>query len=306
MLFVTAIDDCPPHLKVMESSFSSRTSSLAGRDRRPSFFGQIEGKQHDVNRVLTEHSSSSGCGCANPMRQPAGSTPSFDCLRLVRIRDVRARRRWVPRLNNRRRAPRGSATSLRARRRPRAPGQAAEVTGRGAAPPFRFEPREWNCWILRTYVRDLAWLRPVPRTDAPSKPSRSSLPGSRRPRARATSRSAMRSRSCSCTRPPAHRRPSRAAVRWLARLALERPGNDDGDLQLAAAALGHLEERPKTAARTLLELMELMRVPRAAESGRSHRCAPLDLPLSPSLTTCEERPRSSGRNRERDRPTEPR
>lgn len=45
-----------------------------------------------------------------------------------------------------------------------------------------------------------------------------------------------------------------AAVRWLARLALERPGTTIGELQLAAAALGQLEERPKTAARTLLEL----------------------------------------------------
>ena len=45
-----------------------------------------------------------------------------------------------------------------------------------------------------------------------------------------------------------------AAVRWLARLALERPGTTIGELQLAAAALGQLEERPKTAARMLLEL----------------------------------------------------
>jgi hypothetical protein len=45
-----------------------------------------------------------------------------------------------------------------------------------------------------------------------------------------------------------------AAVRWLARLALERPRTTIGELQLAAAALGQLGERPKTAARTLLEL----------------------------------------------------
>jgi hypothetical protein len=45
-----------------------------------------------------------------------------------------------------------------------------------------------------------------------------------------------------------------AAVRWLARLALERPRTTIGELQLAAAALGQLAERPKTAARTLLEL----------------------------------------------------
>jgi hypothetical protein len=45
-----------------------------------------------------------------------------------------------------------------------------------------------------------------------------------------------------------------AAVRWLARLALERPRTTIGELQLAAAALAQLSERPKTAARTLLEL----------------------------------------------------
>ena len=45
-----------------------------------------------------------------------------------------------------------------------------------------------------------------------------------------------------------------AAIRWLARLALERPRTTIGELQLAAAALGQLSERPKTAARTLLEL----------------------------------------------------
>jgi hypothetical protein len=45
-----------------------------------------------------------------------------------------------------------------------------------------------------------------------------------------------------------------AAVRWLARLALERPGTTIGELQLAAAALGQLAERPKTTARMLLEL----------------------------------------------------
>lgn len=45
-----------------------------------------------------------------------------------------------------------------------------------------------------------------------------------------------------------------AAVRWLAWLALERPRTTIGELQLAAAALGRLGERPKTAARTLLEL----------------------------------------------------
>jgi hypothetical protein len=45
-----------------------------------------------------------------------------------------------------------------------------------------------------------------------------------------------------------------AAVRWLARLALERPRTTIGDLQLAAAALAQLSERPKTAVRTLLEL----------------------------------------------------
>jgi hypothetical protein len=33
-----------------------------------------------------------------------------------------------------------------------------------------------------------------------------------------------------------------AAVRWLARLALERPNTTLGELQLAAAALGQLEE----------------------------------------------------------------
>jgi hypothetical protein len=45
-----------------------------------------------------------------------------------------------------------------------------------------------------------------------------------------------------------------AAVRWLARLALERPRTTIGELQLAAAALGQLAVRPKTATRTLLEL----------------------------------------------------
>lgn len=45
-----------------------------------------------------------------------------------------------------------------------------------------------------------------------------------------------------------------AAVRWLARLALERPRTTMGELQLAAAALAQLADRPKTAARTLLEL----------------------------------------------------
>ena len=45
-----------------------------------------------------------------------------------------------------------------------------------------------------------------------------------------------------------------AAVRWLARLAMERPRTTIGELQLAAAALGQLSERPKSAARTLLEL----------------------------------------------------
>ena len=45
-----------------------------------------------------------------------------------------------------------------------------------------------------------------------------------------------------------------AAVRWLARLALERPRTTIGELQLAAAALDQLSERPKTAARTLLDL----------------------------------------------------
>ena len=45
-----------------------------------------------------------------------------------------------------------------------------------------------------------------------------------------------------------------AAVRWLARLALERPRTTIGEIQLAAAALAQLAERPRTAARTLLEL----------------------------------------------------
>lgn len=45
-----------------------------------------------------------------------------------------------------------------------------------------------------------------------------------------------------------------AAVRWLARLALERPRTTIGEMQLAAAALDQLSDRPKTAARTLLEL----------------------------------------------------
>jgi hypothetical protein len=45
-----------------------------------------------------------------------------------------------------------------------------------------------------------------------------------------------------------------AAVRWLARLARERPRTTLGELQLAAAALDQLAERPKSAARTLLEL----------------------------------------------------
>jgi hypothetical protein len=45
-----------------------------------------------------------------------------------------------------------------------------------------------------------------------------------------------------------------AAVRWLARLALERPRTTIGEMQLAAAALDQLSERPKTATRTLLEL----------------------------------------------------
>ena len=45
-----------------------------------------------------------------------------------------------------------------------------------------------------------------------------------------------------------------AAVRWLARLALERPRTTIGELQLAAAALAQLSERPKIAARMLLEL----------------------------------------------------
>ena len=45
-----------------------------------------------------------------------------------------------------------------------------------------------------------------------------------------------------------------AAVRWLARLALERPRTTIGELQLAAAALDQLSQRPKTAARTLLDL----------------------------------------------------
>lgn len=45
-----------------------------------------------------------------------------------------------------------------------------------------------------------------------------------------------------------------AAVRWLARLALECPRTTIGDLQLAAAALAQLSERPKTATRMLLEI----------------------------------------------------
>jgi hypothetical protein len=45
-----------------------------------------------------------------------------------------------------------------------------------------------------------------------------------------------------------------AAVRWLARLALERPRTTMGELQLAAAALAQLADRPKAATRTLLEL----------------------------------------------------
>ena len=45
-----------------------------------------------------------------------------------------------------------------------------------------------------------------------------------------------------------------AAVRWLARLALERPRTTMDELQPAAVALNQLAERPKTAARTLLEL----------------------------------------------------
>jgi hypothetical protein len=45
-----------------------------------------------------------------------------------------------------------------------------------------------------------------------------------------------------------------AAVRWLARLALERARTTIGELQLAVAALAQLAERPKTAARTLLDL----------------------------------------------------
>jgi hypothetical protein len=47
-----------------------------------------------------------------------------------------------------------------------------------------------------------------------------------------------------------------AAVRWLARLALERPRTTIGELQLAAAALAQLSERPKTSARTLLDLAD--------------------------------------------------
>lgn len=47
-----------------------------------------------------------------------------------------------------------------------------------------------------------------------------------------------------------------AAVRWLARLALERPRTTIGELQLAAAALSQLSERPKSAARTLFELSD--------------------------------------------------
>jgi hypothetical protein len=44
------------------------------------------------------------------------------------------------------------------------------------------------------------------------------------------------------------------AVRWLARLALERPRTTLGELQLAAAALDQIAERPKAAPRLLLEL----------------------------------------------------
>jgi len=53
-----------------------------------------------------------------------------------------------------------------------------------------------------------------------------------------------------------------AAVRWLARLALERPGTTMGDMQLAAAALVQLTERPKMATRTLLELPRIRTNPR--------------------------------------------
>lgn len=45
-----------------------------------------------------------------------------------------------------------------------------------------------------------------------------------------------------------------APVRWLARLALERPQTTIGELQLAATALAQLSERPKAAARMLREL----------------------------------------------------
>jgi hypothetical protein len=44
------------------------------------------------------------------------------------------------------------------------------------------------------------------------------------------------------------------AVRWLARLALEVTGRRSVTYRLAAAVLAQLWERPKTAARTLLEL----------------------------------------------------
>ena len=47
----------------------------------------------------------------------------------------------------------------------------------------------------------------------------------------------------------------RAAVRWLARYALERDGVTLGELQLAAAALVQLRERPETARPVLTVLV---------------------------------------------------
>ena len=61
-----------------------------------------------------------------------------------------------------------------------------------------------------------------------------------------------------------------AAVRWLARLALERPRTSLGEMQLAAAALAQLSEQPKLAARTLLELTSSPALSQSARLSRSY------------------------------------
>jgi hypothetical protein len=60
-----------------------------------------------------------------------------------------------------------------------------------------------------------------------------------------------------------------AAIRWLARLALERPRTTISELQLAAAALGQLAERLKTASPMLLDASDSSVYPAALAAAQT-------------------------------------